>query len=166
MQNPVFYGAFLAISWIKPRSVVTNYSECMRSNSAYQDAYVTWSQTQSLVCLWFQTENFFFFFFFMFFFFYCNTHTNKQKKALLTKYYYLQCNTVLMLLTIRHILFSIHRLHYLQYINYTTYNSTYNICPTCMQFKILFATKLFVSVIVWMDQESVEGITCFGDLGN
>ena len=52
MQNPVFYGAFLAISWIKPRSVVTNYSECMRSNSAYRDAYVTRSQTQSLVCLW------------------------------------------------------------------------------------------------------------------
>ena len=36
MQNPVFYGAFLEISWIKPRSVVTNYSECMRSNSAYR----------------------------------------------------------------------------------------------------------------------------------
>ena len=48
MQNPVFYGAFLAISWIKPRSVVTNYSECMRSNSAYRDAYVTRSQTQSV----------------------------------------------------------------------------------------------------------------------
>ena len=57
MQNPVFYGAFLAISWIKPRSVVTNYSECMRSNSAYRryrDAYATRSQTQSLVCLWFE----------------------------------------------------------------------------------------------------------------
>ena len=53
MQNPVFYGAFLAIIWIKPRSVVTNYSECMRSNGAYRDAYVTRSQTQSLVCLWF-----------------------------------------------------------------------------------------------------------------
>ena len=48
MQNPVFYGAFLAISWVKPRSVVTNYSECMRSNGAYRDAYVTRSQTQSL----------------------------------------------------------------------------------------------------------------------
>ena len=52
MQNPVFYGAFLGISWIKPRAVVTNYSECMRSDSAYRDAYVTRSQTQSLVCLW------------------------------------------------------------------------------------------------------------------
>ena len=52
MQNPLFYEAFLAISWIKLRSVVTNYSECMRSNSAYRDAYVTRSQTQSHVCLW------------------------------------------------------------------------------------------------------------------
>ena len=68
---------------------------------------------------------------------------------------YLQCNTILMLLTIRHILFTIHRLHYLQYINYTTYNGTYNICPTCMQFKILFTTELFVSVIARMYQESV-----------
>ena len=40
------------ISWIKPRSVVTNYSECLRLNSAYRDTYVTRSQTQSLVCLW------------------------------------------------------------------------------------------------------------------
>ena len=47
MQNPVFYGAFLAISWIKPRSVVTNYSECMRSNSAYRDSYVTRSHRRT-----------------------------------------------------------------------------------------------------------------------
>ncbi len=33
MQNPVFYGAFLAISWIRPRSAITNYSERMRLNS-------------------------------------------------------------------------------------------------------------------------------------
>ena len=50
MQNPVFYGAFLAISWIKPRSVVTNYSECMRSNSAYRDTYVTRSQRALTAC--------------------------------------------------------------------------------------------------------------------
>ena len=57
MQNPVFYGAFLTISRIKPKSVVTNYSECVRSNSAYRDAYVTRSQTQSLVCMWKNIQN-------------------------------------------------------------------------------------------------------------
>ena len=33
MQNPVYYGAFLVISWINARSAVTNYSKCIRSNS-------------------------------------------------------------------------------------------------------------------------------------
>ena len=154
MQNPVFYGAFLAISWIKPRSVVTNYSECMRSNSAYRDAYVTWSQTQSLVCLWFQTENFFFFFF-LCFFFYCNTHTNKQKKALLTKYYYLQCNTVLMLLTIRHILFTIRRLQYLQYIAYTIYNTLITLLTTVLTiFALLACNSKYYLLLSYLCQSS------------
>ena len=51
MQNPVFYGAFLAISWIKPRSVVTNYSECVWDQMAYRDVYVTRSQIQRIVGL-------------------------------------------------------------------------------------------------------------------
>ena len=33
MQDPVFYGALLAISLIKPRSVVTNYSRLSQSPS-------------------------------------------------------------------------------------------------------------------------------------
>ncbi len=53
MRNSVFYGAFLTISWLKRRSIVKNYSECMGSNSAHRDAYVTRPQTQRLVCLWF-----------------------------------------------------------------------------------------------------------------
>ena len=38
MQNSVFYGAFLAISWINPRLTVTNYRKCMRSNSSRRTA--------------------------------------------------------------------------------------------------------------------------------
>ena len=47
----VFYAAFLTISWLKPRSIVTNYSGCIKSNSAYRDAYITRPQTQGIVCL-------------------------------------------------------------------------------------------------------------------
>ena len=32
MQNPVFHGLFLAIRWINPRSALTNYRKCRRSN--------------------------------------------------------------------------------------------------------------------------------------
>ena len=121
-----------------------------------------------------QSINCFVLFCFFLFFFFIATHTQTNKKRLclqillLTMQYstYAAYNTAHTIYNTSLTLFTIHRLHYLQYINYTTYNSTYNICSTCMQFKILFATKLFVSVIVWMDQESVEGITCLGDLGN
>ena len=40
MQNPVFYWAFIVISWINPRSAITNYTKGMRSV-----AYVTRPQT-------------------------------------------------------------------------------------------------------------------------
>ena len=80
MQNPVFYEAFLAISWIKPRSVVTNYSECMRSNSVYRDSYVTRSQTLSLVCLCLAIH------------LTINERRNDDRSQCYTKYYFLSGN--------------------------------------------------------------------------
>ena len=67
MQNPVFYGAFLAISWIKPRSVVTNFIECMRSNgkppnpqfnfnsAVNQLKTINWTDSMTTLC-WIKNE--------------------------------------------------------------------------------------------------------------
>ena len=98
---------------------------------------------------------FFFFFFYLFFYYYCNTDTNKQKKALLTKYYYLQCNTVLMLLTIRHILLTIRRLRYLQYIAYTIYNTLITLLTTVLTiFALLACNSKYYLLLSYFCQSS------------
>ena len=40
-KNPVFYGTFLAIRWINPRSAVANYRKCMRSNGVSRVRHAT-----------------------------------------------------------------------------------------------------------------------------